>query len=121
MLTDADRKLLVEAQGGCWHYWETTYEYIDGRPVALSSIVCKKCGYLMLSYEDGNPTFSAPSELGPLILWAVKQEWWEDFDDIATEVWWPEGQSPRGDYLAWLFQSTEHFAKLLAAYLRKGE
>ncbi len=131
-MTADDCRLLCQEMGICDH---AQSELVYGRGMSpKQSVYCRKCkkylwesGYIgprdipnILDNTDGfTKTFTTVPEREDVMQWAFGQEWWEDFDDIATEVWWPEGQSPRGDYLAWLFQSTEHFAELLAGFLRE--
>ena len=94
MLTEADRKLLVEAQGKKWE--------------------CPHCGDPDCKIR---PTFTDPSELGPLLLWAKEQEWWDIFINHTYDLWWEcEHDLTWDKYMSWLFRSTEHFAKLLIEF-----
>lgn len=120
-MTDADRKLLVEAVNGCFHEnggWSAIdIDKSGAGDLSIASYRCVKCGR---SYQQrDNPTFTDPSELGPLILWAVKQAWWKEFFYYTSQVC--DRMLLPYQHSAWLFQSTEHFAELLAAYLQKGE
>lgn len=111
MLTDADRKLLVEAMGGCWHKWIG-----NGGTWACTG----KCRQIITSFDkpkDGGKRFEFPEELGPLLLWAVRQGWWEEFKRAT----WKRCYDEAGDhyippYESWLFQSTERFAGLLVNF-----
>jgi len=126
MLTEADRKLLVEAQGGCWH--EPDRPNAVGTERFGGGLVVQKCtkckSVLSNTYEtyETNPTFTDPPELGPLILWAVKQGWWTSHfmgDDWAEgfDLWAAQKcELPQKLFMRWLFQSTEHFAKLLIEF-----
>jgi len=123
-MNEADRRLLVEAVNGCYHEnggWSAIdIDRSGAGDLSIASYRCVKCGR---SYQQrDNPTFSDPSELGPLILWAVKWDKWEEFWGYASDKF--ERDARRSDLSIvkcqrWLFQSTEHFAELLAGFLRE--
>ena len=72
-------KDLCKAMGIEWHEWETTYEYIDGRPVAPGPVICKDCGKLMLGPEDENPSPTDPAFCWRALTYMAQREDWDEF------------------------------------------
>ena len=71
----ADRKLLTEAIGNCWHEWPDLYN--DG--MLSKHDQCTKCGKYRDEALNELIDFTSWIGFGVLWEWANKQEWWADF------------------------------------------
>ena len=85
-MDNADRKLLTEKMGGCWHVF--MYPLPD-RPKDKpddedDKYKCKKCG--QYKWFVAGRTFDTPDDFFAVWGWAKEQEWWIDFIRTKTLI-----------------------------------
>jgi len=69
-MTDQEKNQIIhEAMGLCWHKWENPCK--EGYEIISS---CLKCGKSSLLHK--NPDYSKWEHYGPMLEWAMEQEWW---------------------------------------------
>ena len=115
-------KDLCKAMGIEWHEWETTYEYIDGRPVAPGPVICKDCGKLMLGPEDENP-----SPADPAFCWRALQymmgrgDWGNFYQWVERKQMADEARCYWYNTIKWLLSDPARFIELADDWVREHE
>lgn len=68
------RQIIHEARELCWHDWDTNRDNLGISLVPR----CKKCKADSKWCE--NPSYTSSwADFGPMLDWAMKEEWWPDF------------------------------------------
>lgn len=75
-------RVLVEAQGECWHYWERCKEWDEDTCSFTYFWECKNCTQRHYGTQEGleiNPDPTSSDFWMKVWNWAKGQEWWDDF------------------------------------------
>lgn len=79
-------KMLVEAEGGCWHEW---ISIIDKKRSDYECVNCKEeRWYQNVEGQETNPDFSSWSEFGRLLKIAVRTKYRHSLDIERGYAWW---------------------------------
>ena len=129
-MTDADKKVLTEYIGECWHeiVAEQPYE-IDG--VSVGSLFKCSCGQSFHApinlHTMINRTLATPADRDAVYSAMVTKEEWKSFIEFASEEWArPQGYVNMNvyDFTAWLFclncpEQIPERMKLAAGWIRE--
>jgi hypothetical protein len=114
-LTEAQKKMLTEFLGECWHEDEL-FRCDDGS----SFIRCKKCRRPLSRWEPF--AFTSPDDRQALCEKLMERVEWAGFHTFVYERWLREPSIVSVDFTYYLLvEQPERFCKLVVAFWREGK